>query len=284
MKLRTQYLILLILAIFWGSSFILMKEGLKIFSSLQVAAIRMFMAGVCLLPFIKKNDLKQAKGKWHYFLFSGLLGSGIPAILFTVAQKHISSSLAGALNGLTPLFALLVGVVFLNVKFNKFKFTGVIFGLIGAFLLSSNEGISFNTYSILVILATLCYGINVNIIKHKLGDYPPMLVAALPLAFLALISLIILSFTGITFNFESNQFVRSSIAMLFLSVVGTAISLVMFNRLIKSTTAVFAASVTYLIPIVALFWGFIDNEVISINQTSGLGFILVAIYLIRKEN
>ncbi|MDB9883169.1 DMT family transporter [Bacteroidia bacterium] len=284
MRLRTQYLILLILAIFWGSSFILMKEGLKVFSSVQVAAIRMFIAGVCLLPFIKKNDLKQAKGKWHYFLFSGLLGSGIPAILFTIAQQHISSSLAGALNGLTPLFALLVGVVFLNVKFNKFKFAGVIFGLVGAFLLSSNEGISFNTYSILVLFATLCYGINVNIIKHKLGNYPSMLVAALPLAFLAIISLIVLSFTGITFHFANDQFVKSSIAMLLLSVVGTAISLVMFNKLIKSTTAVFAASVTYLIPIVALFWGFLDNEVISINQMSGLGFILIAIYLIRKEN
>ncbi|MGB1038221.1 MAG: DMT family transporter [Bacteroidia bacterium] len=280
---KVQYLTLGILAIFWGSSFILMKEGLKEFSSVQVAALRMLIAGVVLLPFIKKKDLAEAKPQWHYFALSGLLGSGIPALLFTAAQVHISSSLAGALNGLTPLFTLLVGVLFLGVKFNKLKLFGVLFGLAGAFLLSSSDSLTFNNYSLLVILATLCYGVNVNIIKHKLAAYNPMLVAAFPLAFLALFSFIILLFTGMPFDVSSPQYLRAGTAILILSIIGTALSLVLFNKLIKNTTAVFASSVTYLIPIVALFWGFIDDEIISLYQLCGLGSILIAIWLIKKS-
>lgn len=260
-----------------------MKEGLKEFSSVQVAALRMFIAGVVLLPFIKKKDLAEAKPQWHYFALSGLLGSGIPALLFTAAQVHISSSLAGALNGLTPLFTLIVGVLFLGVKFNKLKLYGVLFGLAGAFLLSSSESLTFNNYSLLVILATLCYGVNVNIIKHKLAAYNPMLVAAFPLAFLALFSFIILLFTGMPLDLASPQYLRAGGAILILSIIGTALSLVLFNRLIKNTTAVFASSVTYLIPIVALFWGFVDDEVISLYQLGGLGSILIAIWLIKKS-
>ena len=260
-----------------------MKEGLKSFSSVQVAALRMLLAGLVLLPFIKVKEVKEAKKDWLYFAISGILGSGAPALLFTAAQVYISSSLAGALNGLTPLFALITGVLFLGVAFNRFKLIGVIIGLVGAFLLSSSEGFSFNKYSILVILATLCYGINVNIIKYKLAAYKPMLVTALPLALLAVLSSFILFYSGLEFNIADKQYVSSGIAIIILAVIGTALSLVMFNRLIKNTTAVFASSVTYLIPIVALFWGYIDKEQISLFQVSGLAFILIAIWLIRKN-
>lgn len=260
-----------------------MKEGLKVFSSLQVASFRMLLAGLVLLPFIRKQDLRDAKKDWHYFLLSGFIGSGIPALLFSIAQVHISSSLAGALNGLTPLLALLIGVLFLKVPFSRNKLIGVLLGLFGAFLLASSDGVSFNKYSILVILATLCYGINVNIIKHKLADYRPMLVTALPLLFLAITSIILLLFTDFNFEVSKVQLGKSSVAIAILAFIGTALSLVLFNRLIKSTTAVFASSVTYLIPIVALFWGFLDNELIGLNQVAGLGVILIAIWLIRND-
>jgi drug/metabolite transporter (DMT)-like permease len=278
------YVFLGILAIIWGSSFILMKEGLKHFSSYQVAAMRISFAGIALLPFVKWRKVVIRAGDLKYFIISGILGSAIPAFLFTAAQTKISSSLAGAINGLTPLFALLVAVVFVGVKFNKLKVYGVIVGLLGAFFLIVGQELNFDIkYTSLAGLAAVCYGINVNIIKQKLNDYPPRLVAALPLAIISIIGVGVMLYLGFDVSWNQEQDVKSLVAIVLLAVVGTSLSLVMFNRLIQQTNTVFATSVTYLIPIVALFWGFLANETISTNQMIGLGFILIAIWLIRKD-
>lgn len=278
------YVFLGILAIIWGSSFILMKEGLKHFSSYQVAAMRISFAGIVLLPFVKWRKVVIKAGDLKYFIISGILGSAIPAFLFTAAQTKISSSLAGAINGLTPLFALLVAVVFVGVKFNKLKVYGVIVGLLGAFFLIVGQELNFDIkYTSLAVLAAVCYGINVNIIKQKLNDYPPRLVAALPLAIISIIGVGVMLYLGFDVSWNQEQDVKSLVAIVLLAVVGTSLSLVMFNRLIQQTNTVFATSVTYLIPIVALFWGFLANETISTNQMIGLGFILIAIWLIRKD-
>ncbi|MFT5951375.1 MAG: drug/metabolite transporter (DMT)-like permease [Bacteroidia bacterium] len=278
------YVFLGILAIIWGSSFILMKEGLKHFSSYQVAAMRISFAGIALFPFVKWRKVVIKAGDLKYFIISGILGSAIPAFLFTAAQTKISSSLAGAINGLTPLFALLVAVVFVGVKFNKLKVYGVIVGLLGAFFLIVGQELNFDIkYTSLAVLAAVCYGINVNIIKQKLNDYPPRLVAALPLAIISIIGIGVMLYLGFDVSWDQEQDVKSLVAIVLLAVVGTSLSLVMFNRLIQQTNTVFATSVTYLIPIVALFWGFLANETISSNQMIGLGFILIAIWLIRKD-
>lgn len=278
------YVFLGILAIIWGSSFILMKEGLKHFSSYQVAAMRISFAGIALLPFVKWRKVVIKAGDLKYFIISGILGSAIPAFLFTAAQTKISSSLAGAINGLTPLFALLVAVVFVGVKFNKLKVYGVIVGLLGAFFLIVGQELNFDIkYTSLAVLAAVCYGINVNIIKQKLNNYPPRLVAALPLAIISIIGVGVMLYLGFDVSWDQEQDIKSLVAIVILAVVGTSLSLVMFNRLIQQTNTVFATSVTYLIPIVALFWGFLANETISSNQMIGLGFILIAIWLIRKD-
>jgi drug/metabolite transporter (DMT)-like permease len=278
------YVFLGILAIIWGSSFILMKEGLKHFSSYQVAAMRISFAGIALFPFVKWRKVVIRAGDLKYFIISGILGSAIPAFLFTAAQTKISSSLAGAINGLTPLFALLVAVVFVGVKFNKLKVYGVIVGLLGAFFLIVGQELNFDIkYTSLAVLAAVCYGINVNIIKQKLNDYPPRLVAALPLAIISIIGVGVMLYLGFDVSWNQEQDVKSLVAIVLLAVVGTSLSLVIFNRLIQQTNTVFATSVTYLIPIVALFWGFLANETISTNQMIGLGFILIAIWLIRKD-
>jgi drug/metabolite transporter (DMT)-like permease len=283
-KTVNPYLYLGILALIWGSSFILMKEGLKIYSSYQVAAMRIAFAGIALLPFVKWNKLKIQDGDLKYFIISGFLGSAIPAFLFTAAQTVISSSLAGAINGLTPLFALLVGVLFLGVKFNKLKIYGVVFGLFGAFFLIVNKDIDFDiSYAFLAVGASICYGINVNIIKQKLDNYPPLLVAAFPLAVIAVFGIAVLCYLGVELDTSSQQHWKSIGAIVLLAILGTSLSLVMFNKLIQQTNTVFATSVTYLIPIVALFWGFLADEPITINQLGGLVCILVAIWLIRKD-
>jgi len=246
--------------------------------------MRISFAGIALIPFVKWRKVVIKAGDLKYFIISGILGSAIPAFLFTAAQTKISSSLAGAINGLTPLFALLVAVVFVGVKFNKLKVYGVIVGLLGAFFLIVGQELNFDIkYTSLAVLAAVCYGINVNIIKQKLNDYPPRLVAALPLAIISIIGVGVMLYLGFDVSWDQKQDIKSLVAVVILAVVGTSLSLVMFNRLIQQTNTVFATSVTYLIPIVALFWGFLANETISSNQMIGLGFILIAIWLIRKD-
>ncbi len=278
------YITLGLLAIIWGSSFILMKEGLKFYSSYQIAAMRISFSGLALIPFINWKKLDIKRSDYKYFIISGFLGSAIPAFLFPLAQTRISSSLAGAINGLTPLFALIIGVIFLGVKFSRLKAFGVIFGLTGAVFLIIGQDIQFEfSHVMMAIVATLCYGINVNIIKQKLDSYPPLLVAALPLAIISIAGFAVLGYFGLNINVNDMQFVYSFGATLLLAFVGTSISLIMFNRLIQQTNTVFATSVTYLIPIVALFWGLFDHEQILYNYFIGLLFILGAIWMIRKD-
>ena len=278
------YITLGLLAIIWGSSFILMKEGLKFYSSYQIAAMRISFSGLALIPFVNWKKLDIKRSDYKYFIISGFLGSAIPAFLFPLAQTRISSSLAGAINGLTPLFVLIVGVIFLGVKFSRLKAFGVIFGLVGAVFLIIGQDIQFEfSHVMMAIVATLCYGINVNIIKQKLDSYPPLLVAALPLAIISIAGFAVLGYLGLNINVNDMQFIYSFSATLLLAFIGTSISLIMFNRLIQQTNTVFATSVTYLIPIVALFWGLFDHEQILYNHFIGLVFILGAIWMIRKD-
>lgn len=278
------YITLGLLAIIWGSSFILMKEGLKFYSSYQIAAMRISFSGLALIPFVNWKKLDIKRSDYKYFIISGFLGSAIPAFLFPLAQTRISSSLAGAINGLTPLFALIVGVTFLGVKFSRLKAFGVIFGLAGAVFLIIGQNIQFEfSHVMMAIVATLCYGINVNIIKQKLDSYPPLLVAALPLTITSIAGFAVLVYLGLNINVNDMQFIYSFGATLLLAFIGTSISLIMFNRLIQQTNTVFATSVTYLIPIVALFWGLFDHEKILYNHFIGLVFIIGAIWMIRKD-
>ena len=283
---RNSYLLLAILALFWGSSFILMKEGLKAYDYWQVAAFRISVAGLTLLPFLRWKNLKIKRSDYKVLFISGLLGNFIPAFLFTAAQTKLSSSLSGALNSLTPLFVLIVGLLFMGVAFNRYKLWGVIIGLFGAMMLIFSKGFSIDgnnlEYSGLIVIAAICYGTNVNIIKYKLGHYHPMVVAAIPLAMVSVISFIILLFVGLPFDIEHAQSVKSTAAISLLAIVGTAFSLFLFNKLIQQTNAVFASSVTYLIPIVALLWGLIDGEQIQLLQVIGLITVLFAIRIVNK--
>lgn len=281
--------LILILAFIWGSSFILMKEGLKSLTAFQVAALRLFVAGVFFIPVFIVHFRKVDPKDYKILLLSGLTGSGVPAFLFTTAQMHINSSTAGALNALTPIFTWLIGVLFLALPFEKRKAYGVGLGFIGALFIilmkPGSSGIQAETEGLLVVLATFLYGINVNIIKHRLGHYNPWIVAALPIVFmLPLASFVLWSNDFFETSYESAQDLKSVGAIVLLGLVGTAISLVLFNRLIQMTNAVLASSVTYLIPVFALFWGVLDQEQTGMYQFVGMLLILIGIAIIRSAD
>lgn len=282
-------LILIFLGFVWGSAFILMKKGLIAFSPLQVASLRLVFAG-CIAVFIFAKIYKGLnKKEWLFLVLSGTLGNLIPAYLFASAGHDIPSSLSGALNALTPIFALLFGAILFKIQFKIKHIAGIVIGLIGALMLifsnSKSGGLTMQTAYIIpclkVVLAALLYGINVNIIKSKLGHLPALTNSMVPLTLIAIPAL----FIGLSQNTIQKAVEPASqiplLYILILGVIGTALSLIIFNRLIKQTSALFAASITYLIPIFAFMWGIIDGESIGSIQFLGMGLILGGITLTR---
>ncbi len=282
-----QWATLLFLALIWGSSFILMKKGLVIYSHSVVAALRISMASLVLIPFALVAFKKVNTKDWKYLILVGLIGNGIPAFLFTLAQTKVSSSLSGMLNSLVPVFAMIIGIFLFKSKPLKSQVIGILIGLLGAIGLISSKGLNFNdlniSYSLLIVLATICYALSVNIIKKYLKEINSLHIAALSLISLGPFTTIYLFTTDFISVSLKHSFLNSSlIYILILSIFGTASAIILFNMLIKKTTTFFATSVTYLIPIVAIFWGLFDGEKINILQLISVIIILTGIYFVNK--
>ncbi|TNE81296.1 MAG: DMT family transporter [Bacteroidetes bacterium] len=283
------YLFLIVLGFVWGSSFILIKIGLRNFTPIEVAAMRLLSAGVVLLPIFIGWYSQAKKKNFKWFVLSGLLGSGLPAFMFAFAQTKLSSSITGSLNAMTPLFALLVGLLVFKLEVNWTKWLGVLSGLIGALmliLLKSGAQVSGDLkYAAVVVCAAMFYGININIIKQKFAESRPMVIAAFPTVFMSVPALAILLSDGFftKYNFTGAH-LQSLIAVCTLGIVGTALALVAFNRLIQMTNAVFSSFTTYLIPVIALFWGMMDGEQVNLWQIVGLFFILGGVLLVNKKS
>lgn len=292
------YLILIFLSMVWGSSFILMKKGMEddlgraIFSPYQVAALRMALAGLVLLPFglihrkeINKKNLLPA-------ILVGITGNGIPAFLFTYAETGINTSLAGMLNATTPVFTVLIAVFIFKNKLLWLNYLGVFLGFCGALMLvyfgEPNDSGTGNQafFASLVLIACLLYGTSVNIMRNYLHSVKPIAITAFSLLVVGLPCLIYL-FTTDYFTILSNHpsAWKAMGYITILSLVGTALSVVIFYYLIRMTSAVFASSVTYLIPVTAMFLGvLVYGEVIQFEQYAAIGVILCGVWLINKKD
>lgn len=279
--------ILILLAIVWGSSFILMKRGMDVFSSSQVAGLRMFIAFLFVIPFAFKYVKVEEKKDWLKFLGIGLCGNFIPAFLFTAAETGISSSLTGMLNGLTPFFTLLLGIIVFRSSASRNKIIGIVIGLAGAVGLLipekfSDLGTNIN-YGGYVVVATVFYGMSVNLIRQYAGNYHSITTACWAMLLVGPLGGIYLLFTDIPSTMAHPLFWHSLGYVAILAIGGTAISVMLFNLLVKNTGTLFSSSVTYLIPIVAIGWGFIDGEVISIRQIFSIFVILGGVYMVNRK-
>lgn len=282
-----QLSVLLFLAFIWGSSFILMKIALKSYSSPQVAALRILMASLVLLPFSIRNIKYITKSNIKSLLIAGFIGSFIPAFLFTKAQTRIDSSLAGMLNSLTPVFTLIVGLLLYNSPFRSKQILGLAIGLLGAvgLIISGKEFAlgNFNLYALLIVLATTCYAVNVNEIKKNLTYLNGVQITSLSFMFLGPVSLIYLMTTEFNAVVESEDWGVNSLAIVGLGVVGTAGAMLVMNTLIRYASAVFATSVTYIIPVFAIFWGILDGEHIVALHFLFMIMVLFGVYLINRS-
>ena len=284
---QIKWFYLVTLALIWGSSFILIKKGLVGLTPMQLGSLRIIFAAIFLLLIGFRSLAKIPHVKWKYIALTATLGTFIPAYLFAVAQTQIDSTVSSILNSLTPLNTLIFGVFAFGLTFRRPQVFGVVIGLLGTFLLIINGAMHHPEqnyyYAILIIIASICYAINVNLIKKYLSDLSPLSISTGNFLVLLLPALVVLFFSGFFEVIHVKSVQHSMAFILILGVVGTGIANIIFFKTIQISSPVFATSVTYLIPVVAFSWGLFDNEMLTPVQFIGALIILFGVYLSAKK-
>ncbi|WP_460220271.1 DMT family transporter [Psychroserpens sp. MEBiC05023] len=288
-KINIKWMYLLILSIIWGSSFILIKKSLLGLTPYQLGALRTIISGLFLFVVGYKSVKSIHKSEWKWVILSGFLGSFIPAFFFAIAETEIDSAITSILNSLVPLNAILLGFAIFKIGFTKRQLLGVIIGFIGTSILIL-RGADLNPsqnywYAGFVIASTVMYALNVNIIKKYLQNTKPLSIATGNYVAIMIPAIVVLLFTDFFSEATYNHpdFKMSLVYVTILSLVGTAIAKVLFNTLVQISTPVFASSVTYLMPVVALIWGLLDDEEFGFIQIIASSIILIGVYLANKR-
>ena len=283
-----KWIYLLILSFVWGSSYILIKKALIGLSPLQVGSLRTIISTVLLLA-IGYSSLKSIpRDKWKWILITGLV-SFIPPFLFAYAQTEIDSALAAILNSLTPLATLLIGVGFYRFKIDSKQISGVIIGLIGSVLLMY-QGSVINPdqnllYVFFIIFASVLYAVQVNLLKVHLQDVSAVAITVGNFIFIFPLAVVIFLMSDYKQIDINDKDVKVALfCLLILSIIGTVFAKILFNKFVQIASPVFASSVTYTLPIIALFWGLIDGEVFTLNQFFATVIILIGVYLANKKS
>ncbi|RZJ73897.1 DMT family transporter [Flavobacterium sp.] len=284
---RIKIILIGVLALIWGSSFILIKRGLEGLTAFQLGSLRMIFGSLFFLMIGFRSLAKIPREKWKFIALTALFGSFLPAFLFAIAQTHISSTISAIMNALTPLSTLVVGILLFSLDYKRSQIFGVIIGLAGCVLLilggTSNHSGDNDLFALLAFAGAFCYAINVNLLKKNLSDLSPLSIATGNFAVMLLPCLAILVSTGF-FSQVHEPKVQHAIGFIaLLGIMGTGIANLLFYRLIKISTPVFASQVTYLIPIVAFFWGALDGEVLSFWQGLGALVVLVGVWISGRK-
>jgi drug/metabolite transporter (DMT)-like permease len=283
-----NWFIFIILSIIWGSSFIMMKEGLLHLTAFQVASLRIVFAGIVLLPWAIGNLKMVPKNKLGIIFISGVLGSLLPAYLFCIAELGIDSALAGTLNSLTPIFVIITGALFFRSRTTSNKIFGIGVAFTGSILLLFSKGqIPENqnlVYISYVVLATICYGFNVNMVHKHLHHIGSLRIASVALTLNAIPAMVVLYFTGyFSLPLSNSGILYSTGHAALLGVLGTAVASVIFYMLIKRAGAVFSSMVTYGIPVIANLWGLFYGEDVGWIQFGCLALILTGVYMANRK-
>ena len=279
---------LIILSIIWGSSYILIKKGLTGLTPIQLGSLRVIVTTMLIAPIGYQKIKKIPKEKLKWVMFSAFIGSFLPAYLFAFAETQISSSVTAVMVSLTPLFTLLISVIIFGEELLRKQVLGVIVGFLGIIVLINNELLesSFSLlYVMFVIIAAFCYAVNANVLKYKLPNIPALGIVFMSFLYMFIPAFIILFFSDFPFSdFTSNPLIIESIIyIIILALFGTAIAKVLYIKLLAISTPVFSVSTTYLMPIVAIFWGLLDGEIFQPIQFVGTLIILMGVYLVTKK-
>jgi drug/metabolite transporter (DMT)-like permease len=281
--------LLLVLALIWGTSFILIKQGLKVFPPDVVGALRVSAACIILLPLSLPRLHELKKGDHFNIAVSGLMGIFIPAFLFATAQTRLNSSLAGILNTLSPVWTMIMGALFFQQRFRGYAILGILISFGGTVLLAlSRSGGSitgFNAYALLIVAACALYGANLNWVKFRISGISSITLTS--------VSMLLVGPLGILYLFTATDFVsilstqpgawRALGFIVLLALMGTALAGLLFNKLVKISTPLFASSVTYIMPIVAVSWGLLDGEQLTTGHYIGMVTIIGGVYLANRK-
>lgn len=283
------WLLLAVLALIWGSSFILMKRGLyhdgvAVLTPWQVATVRLSIAWLALSPIMLRH-LALLPRHWLPLLMAGMLGNGMPAFLFAVAQTRMDSALSGMLNSLTPLMTLLAGALFFAMRVRGIHVFGIVLGLAGAIGLIAagrTDGLpSWSMYALLPVLGTLCYGLNGNIVKKHLYMLPATAISALALTWVGPVSIGLALGSGLPGTLRTVPHAWGALGyVVVLGAMSSALALVLWNTLLQRTSALRASTVTYLMPVVAIGWGLLDGEHVGWQQLGLIGLVLAGVYIV----
>ena len=283
-----NWVIFVLLSFIWGSSFILMKLSSLKLNGWQIASVRIVSAGLVLLPFALVHLSKIPRNKIGIILLSGLFGNLLPAYLFAIAiENKLNSSLAGILNSLTPILVIVIGILFFKAQIHFKKIMGVVIGFIGLVILSLSKGGITGTnfwFAFFILMATLSYAINVNLVNYFLRGVEPFKAATISLGFISIPAAFILWQQHVPYYIINEANYRMPLlAGVVLGVMGSAVATVLFYMLIKRAGGVFASLVTYGIPVVAILWGFWYNEDVTLIQVGCLALILAGVYLANRS-
>ncbi len=281
--------LLIVLALIWGSSFILIKRGLLGLDPFELGTLRIVAAFLFLLPPAVRRFGSIAPKSYPYLLSVGLLGSLVPSFLFAIAQTNLESSITGVINAITPIFTILVALIVYKQKQLPKVFVGILVGFVGtAILITAGKGSvlsNINFYAFFVVLATICYGINLNLIKHHLEHLHPVTVTSASLLFVGPAAAIYLfGFTDYWSRLTTvDGMWTATFYVSLLGILGTSIALILFNKVLQITDPLFASSVTYLIPIVAVVWGVIDGETLYLMHYIGMVAVGIGVYIANSN-
>lgn len=282
------WIIFFSLVFVWGSSFIIMKHALQGFSAIQIGAARIIFAALFTLTFAYPCFKEFRRSDIPHLIIIAILGNSIPYVLFPVAINYIPSGIVGITNSMTPLFTLLVGLFLYGRKLKPLKILGISIGMLGTLILinpfDTNSIVGYNwPYIILALIGAACYGVSINSIA-KLNHLSPRAITLFAMLGASIPSIFILIFTDFARRFEYDSFVWTPfIAIVFLGIIATSLAVVFFNKLISITTPIFAASITYAIPMVALAWGIFFGEIFLVNHFLGMTVILLGIWIVNKK-
>lgn len=283
-----KWLYLGILALVWGSSFILMKKALLGLTPIQLGALRIIITAVFLLLIGFKSLKRIEKHQWKYIAYTAALGTFFPAFMFAFAVSYLDSSIVAILNSLTPFNTLIFGAWVFGFAIKKKQIIGVLIGLVGTLILILN-GANLNPdqnywFAFLIFIASIGYAFNVNMIKKHLNEVSALGITAGNFVLMIVPAFIILISTDFFTEFEMTKTNMSSLGYItVLAVLGTGIAKVLFNKTVQMSSPIFASSVTYLIPLVAVFWGILDGEKLSLIQAIAGVVILLGVYLVNKK-
>lgn len=285
---QLSYILLAATSLIWGTSFILIKKATLVFAPLEIGNLRVFYAFLAFIPVFWTSRKQIPANFWGWIFLSGIMGSLVPSMLFAWAGSKISSSLSGMLNATTPLFTILAATFLFGQRFALQKWLGLLVGLLGAGILAvmKPEGnLELNLYILPVLFATLLYALNVNLLKIKLGHIPPIALSAASIVAVGPIAAVILfgttDFTEKLIHAPGAWEAAGYVAIL--GLLGTALALMLFNKLIQISGALTASSVTYIMPVISVFWGLADGESIGGAQVAGLAAILVGVYVVNRS-